>query len=119
MADAKGFSVSFSKQKNPKAWSNIQATLKTPTRHFDFEFTASNGYSQNYMVILTKRIKIDQELPIMFLDKQLKVLGLPEAGEAAPEFLIASALGPWLYYAGFKKQEFIPSGLWKFAGCQK
>ncbi len=117
MADAEGFSINFSKQKNPKAWSNIQATLNTPTRHFDFEFTASNGYSQNYMVILTKGIKIETELPIMFLDKDLKALNLPQSGEGAPQYLIASELGAWLYYAGFKTREYVPSGVWKLSGC--
>jgi hypothetical protein len=119
MAEADGFSINFSKQKHPKAWSNVQATLVTPTRHFDFEFTASNGYSINYMVILTKGIKIKQDLPIMFLDKDLKDLGLPEAGKAAPQYLIAAELGPWLYYAGFKHQEYIPAGVWRISGCQE
>lgn len=119
MPEAKGFSIRFSKQKHPKAWSNIQATLTTPTREFDFEFTASNGYSLNYMVILTKGIKIDQDLPILLLDKNLKALGLPEVGQTAPEYLIASALGPWLYYAGFEHQEYIPSGVWKLTSCHR
>jgi hypothetical protein len=117
MADAEGFSISFSKQKNPKAWSNIQATLNTPTRHFDFEFTSSNGYSQNYMVILTKGIKIKKDLPIMFLDKDIKTQNLPQSGEDTPQYLIASELGAWLYYAGFKSQEYIASGAWKLLGC--
>jgi hypothetical protein len=117
MTGADGFSINFSKQKSPKAWSNIQANLTTPTRHFDFEFTASNGYSQNYMVILSKVIKIKQELPIIFLDKDLNALNLPQAGEAAPQFLIAPELGAWLYYARFKTQEYIPTGVWKLSGC--
>ena len=117
--ESKDFSITFSKQKDPKAWSNLQATMKTPSRHFDFEFTASNGYSINYMVILTKGIKIEQDLPVLFLDHKLKSLDLPQAGNPAPEFIIASELGPWLYYAGFKKQEFIPTGIWKLGGCQK
>ena len=75
MADAERFSINFAKQKQPKTWSNIQATLNTPTRHFDFEFAASNGYSLNYLVILTKGVKIKRDLPIMLSRLKPQSLG--------------------------------------------
>ena len=113
----KSFSILFSKQKNPKAWSDIQATLHVPSRKLDFEFTASNGYEVLSMVLLTKDIEQNTVIAIGFLDKNLKSLGLPESGQAAAEYLYAPELGPWLWYAGLEPREYIPPGLWKLEKC--
>jgi hypothetical protein len=112
------FSISFSEQKNPKAWSNILATLKTPHRNFDFEFTSSNGYAMQYMVLLSKNVKQDKDIEVDFLDKDLKDILLPQVGDAAPELIFAPQLGLWMWYANLKEQEFIPRGLWKLSDCQ-
>ena len=114
----KSFTISFSKQKHPKAWSNIQATLKTPARKLDFEFTASNGYEVLSMVLLTKGIEQSRDISINFLDKNLKSLHLPEAGKPAAEFLVAPELGVWLYYSGLDPQDYIPPGVWKLDTCR-
>lgn len=113
----KNFSISFSKQKDPKAWSDILASLQVPNRKLDFEFTASNGYEVISMVLLSKGIDQSQSISIGFLDKNLKSLGLPSSGEAAPEYLYAPELGPWLWYAGLEPREYIPPGLWKLEKC--
>ena len=114
----KNFTIAFSKLKHPKAWSNIQATLKTPARKLDFEFTASNGYEVLSMVLLTKGIEQSRDLSINFLDKNLKALHLPEAGKPAPTYLVAPDLGVWLYYAGLNPQDYIPPGIWKLDKCR-
>lgn len=114
----KSFTISFTKQKHPKSWSNIQATLKTPSRKLDFEFTASNGYEIQSMVLLTKGIEQDREIAILFLDKNLKPLHLPEAGEPAAAYIVAPELGLWLYYSGLNPQVYIPPGIWKLDRCE-
>lgn len=111
------FSISFSKQANPKAWSDIQASLHMPSRKLDFEFTASNGYEVLSMVLLTKDIEQNTVIAIGFLDKNLKSLRLPESGQAAAEYLYAPELGPWLWYADLEPREYIPPGLWKLDKC--
>lgn len=113
----KNFTISFAKQKQPKAWSDIQATLHTPSRKLDFEFTASNGYEVQSMVLLTKSVKQDHDIAISFFNKSLKSLGLPESGELAPHYLFAAELGLWLYYAGLDPQDYIPPGMWKLEKC--
>jgi hypothetical protein len=112
------FSLVFSNQKNPKAWSNIEATLKTPYRQLHFEFTAANGYPMNYLELLDKVPKQDKSIDIAFFDHALKTLGLPEAGDPAPTFLFSPQLGLWLNYAGLNPNEYLPPGMWKLAACK-
>jgi hypothetical protein len=112
------FTLSFSKQENPKSWSNIQTTLKTPLHKYDFEFTASNGYSMQYMVLLTKGVKQDEDIVVDFFDANIKSLLLPNAGEAAPEYVFSSKLGLWLNYANAKDQEYLPRGMFKLSQCR-
>ncbi len=115
----KTFTITFSEQKKPKSWSNVQATLHTPKRTLDFEFTASNGYEVQSMVLLTTGLKQDRDIDIKFLGKNLKLLSLPQSGDAAPAYLFAPNLGLWVWYAGLEPQEFVPPGLWKFVSCRK
>jgi hypothetical protein len=115
----KSFILSFTKQKNPKAWSNIQATLKTPKQKLDFEFTASNGYSMQYLVLLNEGIKDPEDNIVEFLNRKFRVQLLPQAGDAAPEYIFAPKLGLWLNYAEAKHQEYLPRGLFKFDHCRK
>jgi hypothetical protein len=116
--EEKDFSITFSQQKHPKSWSNILATLHLPSRKLDFEFTASNGYEILSMVLLTKGVKQERDIAISFLDRNLKSLQLPNAGEPAPEYLFTPELGLWLYYSGLEPQEYIPPGMWKLDRCQ-
>ncbi len=111
------FSISFSKQANPKAWSDIQASLHMPSRKLDFEFTASNGYEVLSMVVLTQGIEQENTIAVGFLNKDLKSQGLPQSGSPAAEYLYAPELGPWLWYADLQPREYIPPGLWKLDKC--
>jgi hypothetical protein len=113
------FTLSFATQKSPKSWSNIQTTLKTPLHSYDFEFTASNGYSMQYMVLLTKGVKQNENVVVDFFDKNMNNLLLPQAGDAAPEFVFSSQLGLWLNYANKKDAEFLPRGMFKLKDCRK
>lgn len=114
----KAFTISFSKQKNPKSWSDILATLKTPHRKLEFEFTASNGYEVQFMVLLTKGLKQDREVEIEFFSKDLKSLQLPQAGETAAEYIFSRQLGLWLWYSGASPREYIPPAMWKLKACK-
>jgi hypothetical protein len=113
------FSMSLSKQNNPKAWSNIQTTLQTPSRRLDFEFTTSNGYEMQYLVLLTKGVDQKRDIVVSFLDTNLKSQMLPQAGEPAPEYIFTPDLGLWLYYSKLEPQDYIPPGMWKFSSCNK
>ena len=115
----KTFTITFSEQKKPKSWSNVQATLHTPKRKLDFEFTASNGYEVQSMVLLTTGLKQDHDIDIKFLDKNLKLLSLPQSSDAAPAYIFAPNLGLWVWYSGLEPQEFVPAGIWKFDSCRK
>jgi hypothetical protein len=115
----KNFMLSFAKQKNPKAWSNIQVTLKTPKQKLDFEFTASNGYSIQYLVLLNDGIEDSEDNIVDFFDKKLKIQLLPQVGHAAPEYVFAPKLGLWLNYTDAKHQEYLPRGIFKFDHCRK
>jgi hypothetical protein len=115
----KDFTLTFAKQNNPKSWSNIQTTLKTPLRSYDFEFTASNGYSMQYMVLLTKGANQNENIAVDFFDKNLNNLLLPQAGEAAPEFVFSSQLGLWLNYTNKTDAEYLPRGMFKLDECLK
>ena len=92
LIETASFSLVFSKQKNPKAWSNIEATLKTPHRQLHFEFSAANGYPMNYLELLDKAPKQDKSLDIAFFDHALKTQGLPQTGEPAPRRRIVNAI---------------------------
>ncbi len=114
----KAFTISFSKQKDPKSWSNILATLKTPHRKLEFEFTASNGYETQSMVLLTAGLKQDREVQIELFNKDLKSLGLPQVGERAAAYLFSRQLGLWLWYSGATPQEYIPPAMWTLKLCR-
>jgi hypothetical protein len=118
MEDA-NFSIIFSLQPQPKSWSNILATLQTPSRKLDFEFTESNGYGMQYLVLVSKGAEQNIDINVNLFDNDLKAQLLPQAGEQAPEFIIAPVLGQWLYYSKLEPQEFIPQGIWKFSSCNK
>jgi hypothetical protein len=112
------FVLSFSKQKDPKAWSGVMATLKTPHHNYAFEFTASNGYEVQSMVLLSKNIKQNSDITILTFDKAMHSLHLPQLGEESPSYLATPGLGSWLWYSAHQ-QDYLPPGLWHFEKCRK
>ncbi len=117
--EAPEFKLSFAKQKHPRSWSNIQLTLTTPKQKLDFELTASNGYSMQYLVLLTKGAKDSDDNIVDFFDKNLKDTLLPQAGDVAPAYVFAPNLGLWLHYTNTPEREYLPRGLFKFDHCRK
>ena len=113
------FTLTFSKQKNPKAWSNIEADLSFGMQRLKFEFTASNGYPMEYLVSLDEKLINTRDNLVLFFDKNLKALSLPQAGEAAPEYIVMPEMGLWLKELQLKSNPFLPPGMWKLSGCQK
>lgn len=112
------FSLTFSKQMQPKAWSNIEADLSFGKQRFKFEFTASNGYPMNYLVSLDEKFNNSQENSVLFFDKNLRALSLPQAGEAAPDYIVTPELGLWLDRLQLKSNPLLPPGIWKLSGCK-
>jgi hypothetical protein len=116
-SEDKAFKISFSKQKDPKSWSGVLLTMNTPHRKLEFEFTASNGYEVQSLVLLTKGIEQNGDLAVHFFDKNLKSMGLPQVGEPAPAYLFSPQLGLWFWYSGLSPQEYIPPAMWKLMPC--
>ena len=115
IAGAKGFALSFKKAKEPNAWSDLIAVLKTPTRLLEYSFTASNGYSNNYLVPLPYDEKDDSTIHFYGFDKNLKITDLPNLGKAAPLQLFIPELGTVLYYGDVDKREFLPTEMWNLS----
>lgn len=115
------FSLSFSKQQNPKAWSDIEISISGPNTNLHYELTASNGYSRNYLVPLPEQTSEPESegTKIDFFNKDLKILDLPQSAEPAPEYLFSAELGVQLYYGtnGTDKPIIMPTGMWKLSGC--
>ena len=114
-----GISLTFSKQKDPKSWSNIQADLAIVGRNFAFEFTESNGYPMKYMVSLDKKWIDKHDISVSFFDEKLTVLELPQVGKPAPQYIVTPELGLWIESLGFRSRMYLPPGMWKISGCQK
>jgi hypothetical protein len=115
------YSMSLLKQAEPKAWSDIEITITGPDANLRYELTASNGYSRNYLVPIPLLAQDDEKegANIVFFDKDLKVLNLPQAGTPAPEYIFSADLGVQLYYSTntTNKPVTIPTGMWKLSGC--
>ena len=119
--EAEGFTLTFRPAKEPNAWSNLEATLKTPTREFKFSMTASNGYSFNYLVPSWPGVSDDTSFSVHLYDKDFKTLELPNKGVPAPVAILTPELGTWLYYsentANPDIQEFLPADMWRPGTC--
>ncbi len=119
--EAAGYTLSFRPAAEPNAWSNLEATLKTPTREFKYSMTASNGYSFNYLVPSWKDAPEDASYHIFLFDKDFKTLELPNKGVAAPAAILTPEIGVGLYYGDINTnsavQEFLPTDMWRAEGC--
>jgi hypothetical protein len=115
------FSLYFSKQQNPKAWSDIEIRVVGPNINLRFELTASNGYSRNYLVPLPLKTADpeSESTKIDFFDQNLKILNLPQATKVAPQYIFSADLGLQLYYSsnGTESPITMPTGMWKLSGC--
>jgi hypothetical protein len=115
------FSLAFSKQQSPKAWSDIEISITGPNTNLLYELTASNGYSRSYLVPLPPQPS-DESNPganIVFFGKDLKVQDLPQSSQPAPEYIFSADLGVQLYYStnSAEKPIVLPTGMWKLSGC--
>lgn len=116
--NAEGFSLTFRPATEPNAWSDLEATLTTPTREFKFSMTASNGYSFNYLVPTWKGAPEDTDFHLFLYGKDFATLELPNKGKPAPVAILAPDLGPLLYYSeAMKVQEYIPPEMWRITKC--
>jgi hypothetical protein len=116
--ESKEFSLSLSKQKDPKAWSDIEISISGPNTNLHYELTESNGYARSFLVKLPVKENEDGT-NVVFFDKKLRVTGLPQSGRPAPAFIFSADLGVQLYYGSnnSKKPIFMPTGMWKLSGC--
>lgn len=119
--EAAGYTLTFRPAAEPNAWSNLEATLKTPTREFKFSMTASNGYSFNYLVPSWKGAPEDTDYHLFLFDKDFKTLELPNKDVTAPAAILTPELGVWLYYGDINTsnaaQEYLPTDMWRSGGC--
>lgn len=116
--NAADFTLTFRPAKEPNSWSDLEATVKTPTREFKFSMTSSNGYSLNYLVPSWKDAPEDSDYKIYLYDKNLKTLELPGKGSVAPEAILMPEIGPMIYYSEpAKSQEYVPPEMWRLGKC--
>ena len=117
--EAKGFFLTFRPAKEPNAWSDLEATLKTPSKDFKFTLTASNGYSFNYMVPAWENPPDDVQFHLFLFDRDLNTLDLPAKGKPAAHAILAPELGSWLHYGdnGSGGGEYLPVGMWTIGTC--
>ena len=113
------FSLAFNTLKEPKAWSALGLVLKTPSRTFAYEFTASNGYETFFLVSLSPQGIEDDSTSIYFFDKDLKTLALPQSGSNAPAYIFTPDLGQQLWYASLEPREYLPTEMWRLDGCME
>ena len=117
--NAAGFSLTFRSATEPNALSDLEATVKTPTREFKFSLTSSNGYSLNYMVPSWKDAPEDTDYKIFLYGKNFKTLDLPSKGSPAPEAVLTPEIGPMIYYSEpAKSQEYVPPEMWRLGKCK-
>lgn len=111
------FSAAFGKMQNPKAWSDLQFTINTPSKKHDYEFTESNGYAVQYMVPLPEQPEdTTRDISVTFFDEKLRVLPLPQSETPAPAYIFAPQIGSVIYY-GFEPRELMAIGMFKLSGC--
>lgn len=117
--DAKGFTLTFRPAAEPNSWSDLEATVKTPTREFKFSMTSSNGYSLNSLIPGWKDAPEDSDYKIFLYGKNYKTLELPRKGSAAPEAILIPEIGPMIYYSEpGKSQEYVPPEMWRLDKCK-
>jgi hypothetical protein len=120
MQGAKGFILTLVKAKQALAWSDLEAELITPTRRFEFTFTASNGYSTDYMVqkdIHNEGTDEAGNYPFHGFDKNLTTTKLPQSTTPAPMYVFTPELGGSLWY-GPEPREFLPMAMWRLKSCK-
>lgn len=117
----------FIKALRPNAWSLLSAELNSRTtgRVYRFGFTASNGYSTQYLEPTTpKPAKPDEAgYAVYFFTAGMDAIDLPSLGKPAPSYVFLPDLGKRLYYAATgaspdAKREYIPTEMWQFAECK-
>jgi hypothetical protein len=117
--NAPGFTLRFRPASEPNSWSDLEATVKTPTKEFKFSMTSSNGYSLNYMVPSWKDAPEDAEFHLFLYGKDFATLELPSKGGLAPEAILTPDIGPMVYYIEPEKvQEYLPPEMWRLGKCE-
>jgi hypothetical protein len=119
-----GFELRLERAKEPMAWSDLDVFVTSPTRKLRFSLTASNGYSFNYAVLEDPATPVaadgEDNRPSFHLfpfDAKMNVLNLPQAKDAAPDFLFMPDLGSHLWY-GSEPREFVPIAMWRLKDCE-
>ena len=115
--NAEGFSLVFRPAAEPNAWSDLEATLKTPSKEFKFSLTASNGYSFNYLVPSWQGAPEDSEFHLFLFDADLNTLELPAKGKPAAHAILTPEIGSWLNYGENTGGDYLPVGMWTVGSC--
>ena len=132
-----GARLHFTAAKQPDAWSNLNLVLtsKRTGKTYRFRFTASNGYSSNYLIPMPDEAakpaddkKSDDEIAsrditAFFFAANMKSLAIPGASTAAPKYILLPRLGAALWYGSMNdkdipNREFIPNEMWVLSNCQ-
>lgn len=138
VADDNGARLHFTAAKQPDAWSNLNLVLtsKRTGKTYRFRFTASNGYSSNYLIPVPdeaakptddKRAADDDaallDMTAFFFAANMKSLAIPSASTTAPKYILLPRLGAALWYGSMNdkdipNREFIPNEMWVRETCK-
>lgn len=136
--DDNGARLHFTAAKTPDAWSNLNLVLtsKRTGKVYRFRFTASNGYSSNYLIpVLDEAAKPTDDktaaddnaalldMTAFFFAANMKSLAIPRAGTTAPKYILLPRLGAALWYGSMNdkdipNREFIPNEMWVRDTCK-
>lgn len=112
---------------HPQTYSDLGLVISDPAngRSWRFTFTASNGYSMNYILPdPPDEIAFPNALHVFFFreDKagRLVPVDIPQAGDVAPDALFMPELAVSLWYetSGEKNRTALRTGLWYRSSCR-
>lgn len=122
-----GTTLRFQKAAKPNAWSRLEAVIHSPAtgRTWRFSYTASNGYSTQYLVQEAPKPTSEDNSgsPLYLFTAALTSINLPQPGEPAPRYAFLPDIGKSFWYGTVSpapkvKREFLPTELWELSACR-
>lgn len=112
-------------REHPGAWSGLglEVTDIATSRSWSFSFTASNGYSVDYLVPDEGVEGLEEASQVVFLARQadgrLRRAPIPQTHDPAPEAFLVPRLGVEIWYGTSVSSDrsYLPLDVWHRTGC--